>query len=147
MMMMMIRQTSVELSTATDGDFDSPSNTLLVMGVEHDDNSELEATARESVRLEETSSDDSVKLYLQQIGRIKLLDTQGELELARRIFEGDERAKAQLVNANLRLVVSIAKKYINRGLSLITEKVLSFPRMPPGGFSNPLCGVFQKNHA
>lgn len=68
---------------------------------------------------ERASADDSVKIYLQQIGRVKLLSTEEELELARRIAEGDEQAKRQLVQANLRLVVSIAKKYIGRGLSFL----------------------------
>ena len=68
---------------------------------------------------ERGSADDSVKIYLQQIGRVKLLKSKEELELARRIAEGDERAKQKLVAANLRLVVSIAKKYIGRGLSFL----------------------------
>jgi RNA polymerase primary sigma factor len=63
--------------------------------------------------------DDSVKLYLQEIGRIKLLTGQEELELGRRIAEGDDVAKKLLIQANLRLVVSIAKKYIGRGLSFL----------------------------
>ncbi len=65
------------------------------------------------------SADDSVKIYLQQIGKVKLLTGEEERDLARRIAEGDEEAKAQLVQANLRLVVSIAKKYIGRGLSFL----------------------------
>jgi RNA polymerase primary sigma factor len=65
------------------------------------------------------AADDSVKIYLQQIGRVKLLSTEEEIDLARRIAEGDEKAKAKLVQANLRLVVSIAKKYIGRGLSFM----------------------------
>jgi RNA polymerase primary sigma factor len=67
----------------------------------------------------ETSADDSVKIYLQQIGKVKLLKPEEERDLARRIAEGDEEAKAKLVQANLRLVVSIAKKYIGRGLSFL----------------------------
>ncbi len=63
--------------------------------------------------------DDSVKIYLQQIGRVKLLSADEEIELAKRIAEGDELAKQKLVQANLRLVVSIAKKYIGRGLSFL----------------------------
>jgi RNA polymerase primary sigma factor len=62
-------------------------------------------------------TEELISWYLKVIGRIKLLDTQGELELAKRIGEGDEQAKASLVRANLRLVVSIAKKYIDRGLA------------------------------
>ena len=64
-------------------------------------------------------TEDSVKLYLREIGRAGLLDAQQEIELARRIKDGDEKAKKQLVRHNLRLVVSIAKKYINRGLPFL----------------------------
>ncbi|MGD9580127.1 MAG: RNA polymerase sigma factor RpoD/SigA [Vampirovibrionia bacterium] len=66
-----------------------------------------------------SAADDSVKIYLQQIGRVKLLSTDEEIELAQKIAEGDEKAKNTLVKANLRLVVSIAKKYIGRGLSFL----------------------------
>jgi RNA polymerase primary sigma factor len=74
---------------------------------------------QEQEQAERGSADDSVKIYLQQIGRVKLLTTEEEVDLAKRIAEGDERAKTQLVKANLRLVVSIAKKYIGRGLSFL----------------------------
>lgn len=66
------------------------------------------------------SSDDSVKIYLRQIGKIPLLSSSEEADLSKRIKENhDEFAKDILVNANLRLVVSIAKKYIGRGLSFL----------------------------
>ena len=65
-------------------------------------------------------SDDSVKIYLQQIGKIPLLSHEEEIETAKKIQEtGDEEAKNKLVQSNLRLVVSIAKKYIGRGLSFL----------------------------
>ncbi|MDD3086503.1 MAG: RNA polymerase sigma factor RpoD [Patescibacteria group bacterium] len=64
-------------------------------------------------------SDDSVRMYLREIGRISLLKTEDEIRLAKRIEKGDQLAKRQLAEANLRLVVSIAKKYIGRGLSLL----------------------------
>ncbi|MBQ3490221.1 MAG: RNA polymerase sigma factor RpoD [Clostridia bacterium] len=60
--------------------------------------------------------DDPVKLYLKEIGRVPLLDSDREAELARRTSEGDENAKKELVEANLRLVVSIAKRYVGKGL-------------------------------
>jgi RNA polymerase primary sigma factor len=66
-----------------------------------------------------SSADDSVKIYLQQIGKVPLLSGEEEIDLAKRIAEGDEEAKRKLVRANLRLVVSIAKKYIGRGLSFL----------------------------
>ncbi len=80
---------------------------------------EEEPEERESTPVERGSADDSVKIYLQQIGKVKLLSSEQEIELAKRIAEGDEVAKGQLVKANLRLVVSIAKKYIGRGLSFL----------------------------
>lgn len=80
---------------------------------------EEEQDERETTQVERGSADDSVKIYLQQIGKVKLLNSEQEIEIAKRIAEGDEVAKAQLVKANLRLVVSIAKKYIGRGLSFL----------------------------
>ena len=68
--------------------------------------------------------DDPVRMYLREIGRIPLLTYDQELELAKRILEGDEEAKQELAESNLRLVVSIAKKYVGRGmlfLDLIQE--------------------------
>lgn len=62
------------------------------------------------------SIDDPVKLYLKEIGRVPLLDADREAELAKRMSEGDEEAKKELVEANLRLVVSIAKRYVGKGL-------------------------------
>ena len=67
----------------------------------------------------EPSLDDSVRAYLREIGRVPLLTKQQEVDLAQRIEAGDEDARAQLTEANLRLVVSIAKKYMGRGLSLL----------------------------
>ena len=58
------------------------------------------------------SVDDPVRMYLREIGKIPLLSYDKELELAKRILEGDEEAKQELAEANLRLVVSIAKKYV-----------------------------------
>ena len=68
--------------------------------------------------------DDPVRMYLREIGRIQLLTFDQELELAKKILEGDEEAKQELAESNLRLVVSIAKKYVGRGmlfLDLIQE--------------------------
>ena len=70
------------------------------------------------------SVDDPVRMYLREIGRIPLLTFDEELDLAKRILEGDEEAKQKLAESNLRLVVSIAKKYVGRGmlfLDLIQE--------------------------
>ena len=67
----------------------------------------------------EYSLDDPVRMYLKEIGQVKLLSADEEVELAKRISEGDQEAKNKLTEANLRLVVSIAKKYSGRGLHIL----------------------------
>lgn len=69
--------------------------------------------------IESVSISDPVRMYLREIGKISLLTPEEEVELAKRVEEGDEEAKKKLIEANLRLVVSIAKKYIGRGLSFL----------------------------
>jgi RNA polymerase primary sigma factor len=78
----------------------------------------------EEVVVEDTSyiddiADDSVRLYLREIGKIPLLTSEQELALAQRVVAGDKKAKDQMAEANMRLVVSIAKRYIGRGLDLL----------------------------
>ena len=67
----------------------------------------------------EYSLDDPVRMYLKEIGQIKLLSPEEEVDLAKRVSEGDQEAKNKLTEANLRLVVSIAKKYSGRGLHIL----------------------------
>jgi len=67
----------------------------------------------------EYNLDDPVRMYLKEIGQIKLLSAEEEVELAKRVSEGDQTAKNKLTEANLRLVVSIAKKYSGRGLHIL----------------------------
>lgn len=74
--------------------------------------------ASKSSRFEKDSSQDSVQMYLREIGRIPLIKAEEERELARRIERGDEDAKSKLTQANLRLVVSIAKRYVGRSSNL-----------------------------
>jgi RNA polymerase primary sigma factor len=78
----------------------------------------------EEVLAEDTSyiddiADDSVRLYLREIGKIPLLSSEEELALAKRVVAGDKKAKDQMAEANMRLVVSIAKRYVGRGLDLL----------------------------
>lgn len=78
----------------------------------------------DDLSMENMNLDDPVKIYLREIGRVPLLSSDEEIELAVKISEGDEYAKQRLTEANLRLVVSIAKKYVGRGmyfLDLIQE--------------------------
>ena len=70
-------------------------------------------------RLDESESTDPVRQYLREIGKVALLDAEEEVELAKRYEKNEKRAKDKLTESNLRLVVSIAKKYIGRGLSLL----------------------------
>ena len=69
--------------------------------------------------LEDTSVSDPVRMYLKEIGRIPLLIREEEISLAKRVDKGDRRAKAKLTTSNLRLVISIAKKYVGRGMSFL----------------------------
>ncbi len=78
----------------------------------------------DDINLDNVSLDDPVKVYLREIGRVPLLSSEEEIQLAIKINDGDEKAKQRLTEANLRLVVSIAKKYVGRGmyfLDLIQE--------------------------
>ena len=70
-------------------------------------------------KMETSSTDDPVKVYLKEIGIVPLLSPEEELELAKRIAEGDEKARKRLSEANLRLVVSIAKRYLGRGMHFL----------------------------
>jgi len=81
-----------------------------------EDNEEVVVT--DQVYLDDVA-DDSVRLYLREIGKIPLLKADEELALAKRVVAGDKDAKDQMAEANMRLVVSIAKRYVGRGLDLL----------------------------
>lgn len=103
-----------------DGDFDMMTGDTLHMYQEHDEDKELDSNQLGS----NVKINDPVKMYLKEIGRVELLNHEQEIDLAKRILEGDEVAKKELAAANLRLVVSIAKRYVGRGmlfLDLIQE--------------------------
>lgn len=68
---------------------------------------------------ENVGVDDPVRMYLKEIGKVPLLSTEKEIELAKRMAEGDDEAKKELEEANLRLVVSIAKRYVGRGMQFL----------------------------
>lgn len=93
-------------------DFDEPNIDDLVDEEEPDD-AVLNGQYLDDV------SDDSVRLYLREIGKIPLLSAEEEMKLARRVIDGDKKAKDKMAEANMRLVVSIAKRYSGRGLDFL----------------------------
>ncbi|OGM54636.1 RNA polymerase sigma factor RpoD, partial [Candidatus Woesebacteria bacterium RIFCSPHIGHO2_12_FULL_44_11] len=80
---------------------------------------DLEKELERLATLEEGYLSDPVRMYLREIGRVSLLTYEEEVALAKRVEKADKKARERLINANLRLVVSIAKKYVNRGLTLL----------------------------
>lgn len=84
------------------------------------DDEELIAESQDLSDLENNVNiEDHVRMYLKEIGKVPLLTSEEEVELAKRMEQGDEEAKARLAEANLRLVVSIAKRYVGRGMQLL----------------------------
>ena len=82
---------------------------------------------------EGVSIEDPVRMYLKEIGKVPLLSAEEEIELAKRMENGDQAAKKRLAEANLRLVVSIAKRYVGRGMLFLEDvykrqKVENAPR-------------------
>ncbi len=80
---------------------------------------EEEVATNVAVYLDDDVADDSVRLYLREIGKIPLLSSEEELALAQRVVSGEKEAKDKMAEANMRLVVSIAKRYVGRGLDLL----------------------------
>jgi len=110
----------------------SVSDLKKIKEILEDEGITIEESVDESIKDEELKEiisnvkvDDPVKMYLKDIGQAQLLTSEQEIELAKKILEGDERAKKELSERNLKLVVSIAKKYVNRSsmqfLDLIQE--------------------------
>ncbi len=95
-------------------DFDEPAKDELESEEELSD--EDLAITEENV---DSFADDSVRLYLREIGKIPLLKPDEEVELAKKVAKGDKKAKDKMVESNMRLVVSIAKRYVGRGLDFL----------------------------
>jgi len=102
-------------------EFEAVCSVLEAHGVKVARNEEVEKVNDQMLQkiMNEVNIDDSVKMYLKDIGRVPLLSAQEELDLAQKMADGDEDAKKQLINANLRLVVSIAKRYVGRGMQFL----------------------------
>ena len=106
-----------DISVIAEADLDDDSS-------EEDDGGNLEDILKDNTIAKELTINDPVRMYLKEIGKISLLSLDEETELSKRIAEGDEEAKNRLAESNLRLVVSIAKRYVGRGmlfLDLIQE--------------------------
>lgn len=84
-----------------------------------DDEEEADKKAEKDTKYLDDVADDSVRLYLREIGKIPLLTAPEELALAHRVVAGEKKAKNKMAEANMRLVVSIAKRYVGRGLDLL----------------------------
>ena len=80
---------------------------------------ELDEEALTKEQYFDDATDDSVRMYLREIGKIPLLNSEEEFELAQRVLKGDKKAKDKMAEANMRLVVSIAKRYSGRGLDFL----------------------------
>lgn len=107
---------NVDILTITDDDGDDE---ILINDDIEEDVEKIDISVPDSISIE-----DPVRMYLKEIGKVPLLSAEEEIELAKKMEEGDERAKQKLAEANLRLVVSIAKRYVGRGmlfLDLIQE--------------------------
>ena len=121
-----LEQNNIDIDYAA-GDLGLPLDDDLLP--ELDDLSEVEEVPTEEVTdtdalMDSFATDDPVRMYLKEIGKVPLLTPDEELDLAKRMSEGDEEAKRRMTEANLRLVVSIAKRYVGRGmlfLDLIQE--------------------------
>ena len=115
-----LESNGIEIATDLDNSvFDLPEEELI-----DEDLDDAPEDVDELLNQEGVSIDDPVRMYLKEIGKVPLLSAEKEIELASRMAAGDREAKKQLVEANLRLVVSIAKRYVNRGmffLDLIQE--------------------------
>mgnify|MGYP000131608864 FL=1 len=93
-----------------------------------DDDADIDKLDEEEIELDKidlsvpegVSIEDPVRMYLKEIGKVPLLSAEEEIELAKRMENGDEAAKKRLAEANLRLVVSIAKRYVGRGMLSLT---------------------------
>lgn len=105
-----LEHNNVDVLRITDDDDDS---NIILSDEDEVDMEQIDLSVPDGVSIE-----DPVRMYLKEIGKVPLLSAEEEIELAKRMEEGDEDAKKRLAEANLRLVVSIAKRYVGRGMLL-----------------------------
>ena len=116
-----LEEHNVDVLTITDDDDDEEPDDLLLEG---DEDVDVDVEHIDLSVPDGVSIEDPVRMYLKEIGKVPLLSAEEEIELAKKMEDGDEEAKKKLAEANLRLVVSIAKRYVGRGmlfLDLIQE--------------------------
>lgn len=114
-----LEQNNVDVLRITDDDDDVDDEEIILSEEDEVDVENIDLSVPDGVSIE-----DPVRMYLKEIGKVPLLSAEEEIELAKRMEEGDQEAKKRLAEANLRLVVSIAKRYVGRGmlfLDLIQE--------------------------
>ena len=105
----------VKPNVVKDLDIEEPAADDLIDGEEE----ELDEEALTKEHYFDDATDDSVRMYLREIGKIPLLNSEEEFELAQRVLKGEKKAKDKMAEANMRLVVSIAKRYSGRGLDFL----------------------------
>ncbi|MFV1957527.1 MAG: sigma-70 factor domain-containing protein, partial [bacterium] len=91
----------------------------MARDTENDSGTDLQPSEKPEKKSEPSTWKDPVRIYLDEIRRTRLLSAQEELDLAKKVSEGEEDARQTMIESNLRLVVNIAKRYINRGLPLL----------------------------
>ena len=113
-----LEQNNVDILPIVEGDDDLEPDDEMLLAAEDDEKEALDIDV-DNIDLagpEGIGTEDPVRMSLKEIGKVSLLSAEEEIELAKRMEEGDEEAKKRLAEANLRLVVSIAKRYVGRGL-------------------------------
>ena len=109
----------VEVLPPADEPLDDASPSAEELSQLQEELDEENKTAETEPKVDEYSTSDPVRMYLREIGKVPLLTQEQEQELAKRIAQGDQEAAKQMTEANLRLVVSIAKRYVGRGMQLL----------------------------
>lgn len=115
-----LEDNNVDIFPMLDGDLDDIDELLLNdNGEELDVDIDVESIERNLQATDGINVEDPIRMYLKEIGKVPLLTAEQEINLAKKLENGDEDAKAQLAEANLRLVVSIAKRYVGRGMQFL----------------------------
>lgn len=115
-----LEDNNVDIFPMLDGDLEDIDELLLNdNGDDIDMDIDVESIERNLQSTDGINVEDPIRMYLKEIGKVPLLTAEQEISLAKRLEEGDEEAKAQLAEANLRLVVSIAKRYVGRGMQFL----------------------------